>query len=395
VIGWCNPAPLEPLEAAIMNPRQCETVAALILVLAGWAAASLAGFGSAIIESAGAAAVPDHHALSLDAVAADVPQASAIDNATIDQAGMSGTAPSATGTGIDPAAGPDEPQPGLATGSIDPSQRLPGETPPAQTATTNASDPKPSEAKEGSIEIVDECLVLDTCVDRYLWTLYQRTPKEDSIRVEEQRQVTVKRRGKTRTVTQTFSRQVDEDFAWKDPKAAEKCGMPMMVYVIGGMDGNFKLRLFQALHAAEQAGLSPGITSAFRDDYRQSLASGLRAATDRSYHGGSFRGGYGHGLAADIVSVTGGTRDERWTSSEVLWKWIDEHGKEFGIGRPYLGRDPAHVAPTDGKEYADHHHEPKIAHAESEMKRSKLAARDHHGVAKHARSARSSKVRTI
>jgi hypothetical protein len=37
-----------------------------------------------------------------------------------------------------------------------------------------------------------------------------------------------------------------------------------------------------------------------------------------------------------------------------LWKWIDAHGKEFGIGRPYLDRDPPHVAPINGKEYADH-----------------------------------------
>jgi len=36
-----------------------------------------------------------------------------------------------------------------------------------------------------------------------------------------------------------------------------------------------------------------------------------------------------------------------------LWKWIDAHGKEFGIGRPYLDKDPPHVAPMDGKEYAD------------------------------------------
>jgi hypothetical protein len=47
-----------------------------------------------------------------------------------------------------------------------------------------------------------------------------------------------------------------------------------------------------------------------------------------------------HGLAADIVSVKGETRSERWISSEVLWKWIDAHGKEFGIGRPYLDKDP-------------------------------------------------------
>ena len=154
--------------------------------------------------------------------------------------------------------------------------------------------------------------------------------------------MTVKRKGKTVTVTKTFTRIVDEDFAWKDTKAAEKAGMPMIDYVIGGMDRSFKLKLFHTLQAAEQAGLSPGISSAFRDDYRQSLASGLKAATDRSYHGGSFRGGYGHGLAADVVSVKGATQAQRWISTESFWKWIDAHGKEFGIGRPYLDRDPPH-----------------------------------------------------
>jgi hypothetical protein len=32
---------------------------------------------------------------------------------------------------------------------------------------------------------------------------------------------------------------VDEDFTWKDPKAAEKAGMPMMDYAIGGIDRSF------------------------------------------------------------------------------------------------------------------------------------------------------------
>ena len=67
--------------------------------------------------------------------------------------------------------------------------------------------------------------------------------------------------------------------------------MSLMDYVIGGMDRDFKLRLFQTLRAAEKAGLSPGITSGFRDDYRQSIASGQKAASNRSYHGGSLRGG--------------------------------------------------------------------------------------------------------
>jgi len=96
----------------------------------------------------------------------------------------------------------------------------------------------------------------------------------------------------------------------------------------------------------------PGITSAFRDDYRQSIASGNKAASDSSYHGGSRRGGYGHGIAADLVSVKGDTRLERFTSSIELWKWIDAHEGELGIGRPYLQRDPPHVGPVDGEEYA-------------------------------------------
>jgi hypothetical protein len=253
----------------------------------------------------------------------------------------------------------------------------------------------PEDTKDAvsSIEILDECLLADTCIDRYLWGLYQRTPKEDTIKVHELRKVTVKKKRKTVTVMKSFAKLIDEDFTWKDPKAAEKAGMPMMDYVIGGMDRSFRLKLFHMLHAAEEAGLSPGITSAFRDDYRQSIASGLKAATDRSYHGGSFRGGYGHGLAADVVSVNGETRTQRSISTENLWKWIDAHEKEFGVGRPYLDRDPPHVAPIDGKEYVAHR-ETTAFHAVSDVKERK-AARDDKSMVKRPRMARSSKVRTI
>jgi len=163
--------------------------------------------------------------------------------------------------------------------------------------------------------------------------------------------------------------------------------MSMMDYVIGGMDEGFKLKLFRALRAAEHAGFAPGITSAFRDDYRQSIASGLKAADNRSYHGGSLRGGYGHGLAADIVSVKGATRAERLASSDALWKWVDIHGPEYGIARPYLDRDPPHVAPFDGQEYASHRgakqnvasskpHKGVVARAEhNAVKRTRTAAR--------------------
>ena len=384
----------------MMNPRRCATAAALTAVLVGWIVAPPASFGSAVIENTGAPPILDRPASSLtaDAEHADAPQATAMGKAAIDKAEMAGIAESATGTATDATAGSEGPQSSNEAGSTDSSPRQPPETPPAQAATarTPVMMPKGAGENASSIEIIDECLVVEICIDQYLWALYQRAPKDDTIKVEEQRKMTVKKKGKTRIVTQAFTRLVDEDFAWKDPKAAEKAGISMMNYVIGGMDRSFKTKLFHALHAAEEAGLSPGITSAFRDDYRQSLASGLRAATDRSYHGGSFRGGYGHGLAADVVSIKGGTRDERWASSEILWKWIDEHGKEFGIGRPYLDRDPAHMAPLDGKEYADHHRGTIAEHAGSDMRKgNRQAVRDDHNVAKRPRTARPSKPRII
>jgi len=286
----------------------------------------------------------------------------------------------------------------------DSSQVLPSDAPSAEVATANTADPEVDNVPRriGILEINEECLVAEICIDRYLWALYERAPKIDAIKVHERRKVTVKRKGKTVTVTKTFTRRVDEEFGWKDPKAAERFGMTMMDYVIGGMDRSFKLKLFHTLHAAEQAGLSPGITSAFRDDYRQGIATGLKAASDRSYHGGSLRGGYGRGLAADIVSVKGATRAQRWVTTEKLWKWIDEHGKEFGIGRPYLNRDPPHVAPVDGREYIARRGGGKTQEAEANTRQSKrvavrgdkgkrLALRGNRIVAKHARIVKLSK----
>ena len=225
---------------------------------------------------------------------------------------------------------------------------------PSVQITTASKSHRVQTEKEGvsSIEIFDECLVPEICIDRYLWALYERAPKVDTAKVVEEIKETVEKNGKPKTITKKVTRYVDQDFTWKDPKAAERARMPLQDYVIGGMDRNFKLKLYRALRALDDAGLSPGITSAFRDDYRQSIASGLKASSNSSYHGGSLRGGYGHGVAADVVSVKGETCSERYGASEELWKWIDAHGAEFGIGRPYLDFDPAHIAPIDGKEYA-------------------------------------------
>jgi hypothetical protein len=242
------------------------------------------------------------------------------------------------------------------------------------------------------VELVGECMVAQACIDQYLFALYERTPKEDSIKETERRKVAVKRKGKTVMVTRSFTRLVDNDFTWKDPKAAERANMSMIDYVIGGMDRSFKLKLFYMLQAAENAGLQPGITSAFRDDYRQSIASGLKAASDRSYHGGSTRGGYGHGMAADITSVNGASRARRWTSTEALWKWVDKNGKDYGVGRPYLDHDPPHVGPIDGQEYVSKRGGAKAADVK---KRGRQAALERPAASKPPVAAASAKGRTM
>jgi len=404
-----------------MDPWRLATKAQRrINLLAGTALAScvfawLAGFGSApvgnvsaSVENARAVSIPERREPSLVAITAptDTPKAIVVASAAADNLELATATPSSPDKATDRAASLDEPKPFVVASLPDSSQVLPPEAPPANSATASTPDPvlakvadatasvdeksfvvasltdssqvfppdAPAAAEPApdaalpavtTIEINEECLVAEICIDRYLFALYERAPKIDAIKVEERRKVTVKRRGKKVTVTRTFTRRVDEEFGWKDPKAAEKSGMTMMDYVIGGMDRSFKLRLFYTLYAAEQAGLQPGITSAFRDNYRQSIASGLKAATDRSYHGGSLRGGYGRGLAADIVSVNGRTRAQRWVSTEKLWKWIDANGKEFGIGRPYLDRDPPHVAPIDGQEYVSRRGGAKTQEAEA------------------------------
>src|SRR6266480_328190 len=389
--AWlCNPVPMQPLEAGMMNLRRLSTVPAPLLrsvILATGVVGLLAAFGPAGILNTGAPPRKDISApsLSTEQELAGAPQPSSMLNDDLGQADVAMAELSLAGAVADASIALNKPEPVVETASTNSPDVPPTEPAPVQVAMANPSDLEPGDAGKAvsSIEIVDECLVVDICVDRYLWALYQRTPKEDTIKELERRNVTVKRKGKMVTVARTFTKLVDEDFGWKDPKAAERAGKSMMDYVIGGMDRSFKLKLFHTLHAAEAAGLSPGITSAFRDDYRQSIASGLKAASNRSYHGGSSRGGYGHGLAADVVSVKGATRAQRWISTESFWKWIDAKGKEFGIGRPYLDRDPMHLASIDGKEYAAHHGETKAQHAGSDLKkRNRLALQDDHNVAK-------------
>jgi hypothetical protein len=429
-----------------MNPQRSVLLATAIypaVVITGWAFVSLTGIGSPRIETATAAHVVERLAPALAASVelAAAPPTTVMSYAAVSDSEVAITAESMAETPTATASAAEEPRPFVVAALSDPAEVLSAEVPPpapmadpeprdvaaaaesmAQPVTGTASAPEeprsivlaslgdPAEVlpapdaavstsgaplqeaatKAARIELVGECLVVEPCIDQFLWTLYQRTPKEDTIKQRESRKVTIKRKGKQVTVTRSFTKLVENDFTWKDPHAAERVGMSMMDYVIGGMDRSFKLKLFHMLYAAEAAGLQPGITSAFRDDYRQGIASGLKAASNRSYHGGSLRGGYGRGLAADIVSVSGTNRAQRWASTETLWKWVDANGKQFGVGRPYLAYDPPHVGPIDGPEYASRRGGAKTASAEVKKKRHKQVAQAKPAAAKRAVAARSS-----
>jgi hypothetical protein len=176
----------------------------------------------------------------------------------------------------------------------------------------------PAEAKVASVTsvapaepAVPRALSPQDEVDEYLWEVYQRSP--------------VKKDG-------------SGEFTWKDPAAAKRVKMSLKDYVIGGMDRDFREQLYHAGKAMDEAGLQWTMLSAFRDDYRQSIASGIKAATGNSLHGGSrATGGYGHGRAADIVNAAG--------DHNAVWRWLDRNGGKYGLTRPMPGYDPAHIQP--------------------------------------------------
>src|ERR1700758_5401253 len=60
--------------------------------------------------------------------------------------------------------------------------------------------------KSGALNGNDQCAAQQSCIDGYLWSVYERTPKIDTIKVPERRKVKIKRKGKIKTVTRTFTK---------------------------------------------------------------------------------------------------------------------------------------------------------------------------------------------
>lgn len=144
-------------------------------------------------------------------------------------------------------------------------------------------------------------------IDEYLCEVYKRTPvKKDAA----------------------------GDFTWKDPAAAKRQGMDVCSYAVGGMAPELRERLAAFGKVADARGINWSILSGFRDDWRQSIAEGIKAGNKTSKHGGSVAtGGYGDGRAADIVAFPIGP----------LMALVDQMGPDLGLIRPYRGFDPYHV----------------------------------------------------
>src|SRR5437868_182174 len=224
-----------------MDPWRLATKAQRrINILAGLALAScvfawLAGFGSAPIErvsasaeNAGAKSIVPRHEPSLVASTEPlvIPQATVVANAAIGDVEMAAATQSAPAKATDTTASLDEPKPFVVASLSDPSQVSPPEAPSAGSATASTPDPAPEKVADttasvdepkslvvasltdpsqvfppeevatapdtavpavSTIEINEECLVVEICIDRYLWALYERAPKVDAIALHERK----------------------------------------------------------------------------------------------------------------------------------------------------------------------------------------------------------------
>jgi hypothetical protein len=139
-------------------------------------------------------------------------------------------------------------------------------------------------------------------------------------------------------------RKIDDagDFSWKDRAAAARVKRTVCEYAIQGMHRDFREELYALGTKADEAGINWSFLSAFRDDYRQSIAEGFKARSCQSWHGGSCRtNGWGDGQAADLwVADENG---EPAGDAAGLFELIKRVGHLLGLSRPLPRADPPHV----------------------------------------------------
>lgn len=135
-------------------------------------------------------------------------------------------------------------------------------------------------------------------------------------------------------------RKVDNtgDFTWKDVAAAKRNGRTLCQEVIGGMSRKTQEAFYKTGKKLDSMSIRWSMLSAFRDDWRQRIAAGIKACDRCSLHGGSRWGGYGNGQAVD-VTIVGDEENGPKRAGNLFAKY----GPQFGLRRPFPGFDPAHV----------------------------------------------------
>src|SRR6266480_5306375 len=149
--AWlCNPVPMQPLEAGMMNPRRLSTVPAPLLrsvilatgVVGLLAAGLLAAFGPAGILNTGAAPRKDISAssLSTEQELAGAPQPSSMLNDDLGQTDVAMAELSLAGAVADVSIARNKPEPVVETASTNSSDVPPTEPAPLQVAMANPSN---------------------------------------------------------------------------------------------------------------------------------------------------------------------------------------------------------------------------------------------------------------
>ena len=298
----------------------------------------------------------------------------------------------------EPAKAPVEPEsdPIVTAALTNSPEVLPAEVPPKPADETSMASLEPGDVDHAagspaasSPDVRDRCSTEDACIDRYLWALYQRTPKEDAIRIQEQRKVTVRRKGRMVTVTRTFTTVTDEDFSWKDPKAAEQSR-----HAHGGLRDRRHGSGFQAEAVSDAARRRRSRPVAW---HHQRLPRRLSPIDRERTQGGQRQVLSWRQLPWRLrPRACGGYRQRQWRRrGRSGWLPAKSSGNGSMTTARSLGsaglisiRDPPHVAPIDGKEYADHHPGMKPRQEKSAAKpHSVLASREHRGSAKRTRTA--------
>jgi hypothetical protein len=207
---------MSPRRFAIVTAALCGTV-----ILAGCVIAAVARFGLADIKDTHAAPIEHRSAapLSVDTRPGDVSRPTNADAvfAAVTVTGIGGlgeaeasaeVAPPDSSQMLVPEKSPvriatvgtpepvqtDDTEPVSSTNSLDESlpdssQTLAPETPHVPIATVNTPEPVHTDdtKRVSSTKTLDECSVQDVCIDQYLWSVYQRTPKFDTVKVVERR----------------------------------------------------------------------------------------------------------------------------------------------------------------------------------------------------------------